>query len=219
MSPTTFEDRLLSELRAVVAARPAPAPTPAVAKRSRRPARLLVGAAAVAAATATAVVIAGGGGTAAPAFAVERQADGSVDVEINSLRDADGLEEKLRAVGIAAVVDFTPAGKTCRQPRGRAATRPHSGPHTLGLRVRPDGSARFTIGRGDVQPGQTLVITAAKVTGLTSLGTQIVEGPVAPCELIDAPMPPAAPSGRSTGPEQGHSSNSDEDGPSTHVGP
>src|SRR4051812_4683219 len=111
MTHTTFEDRLLAELRAVVAARPAPAPPPSPPPARRLPrARLSL---AAGAATVAGVLLATGGGGAAPAYAVEKQPDGSVTVEINSLRDAAGLQEKLRAAGIPAVVDYTPFGKMC----------------------------------------------------------------------------------------------------------
>jgi hypothetical protein len=215
MTSKTFEDRLLIELREVVAARPAPASGPVVARRSPRLPRLLIGGAATAAAIVTAVLAASGGDPAAPAYAVERQADGSVTVKINSLRDAEGLERQLRSVGIASVVDFTPTGKTCRQPRGRTVP----GLHTFAMRVGPNGSATFTIPRDDVHPGRTLVITGSFGDGPTTMGTQTVEGPVAPCELVDAPAPPASPAGPSTGPEQSHSTSGDQNGPSTHVGP
>jgi hypothetical protein len=199
MTPTTFEDRLLTELRAVVAARPTPeAVTFPPARRARRT-RLALAAGAVAA-TVAGVFVATGGDSAAPAYAVERQSDGSVTVEINSLRDAAGLQEKLRAAGIRAVVDYTPEGKACREPRGR---RGSGGPHTMGMGVRDDHSATFTIPRGELPPGQTLVITSSVGSAASSLATEVVDGPVAACELVDAPpLPAGRPStgGTDTGP-------------------
>jgi hypothetical protein len=219
MTPTTFEDRLLAELRAVVAARPAPAPATApspargVARAHRVPRARLSLAAGAAAATVAGVLLATGGGGATPAYAVEKQPDGSVTVEINSLRDAAGLQEKLRAAGIPAVVDYTPFGKTCREPRGKPASGgrtdlrrtgvapPGNGhPMSMGVRVG-DHSATFTIPRDSVGPGQTLVITSSVGSGFSSLGTEIVEGPVAPCQLVDAPPPPApGAGGKDSGP-------------------
>jgi hypothetical protein len=214
MTPNTFEDRLLAELREIVAARPAPA-AGAVPRSFRR--RLLVGGVAAGAAAAAAALFVVGGDPAAPAFAVERATDGSVTVEINSLRDADGLERKLRAAGIPAVVDYTPAGKVCREPRGRLATEPAR--HTLGVQVGPDSSAKFTIPRGDVREGNTVVIMSSLGERVTSLSTEIVQGPVAPCELVDAPPLPEV-QGPGSGPEAGLSSGAgDEDSPSTHAAP
>jgi hypothetical protein len=219
MTPDTFEERLLGELRSVVAARPTPHPPPATSappRRSPRRPRLVVAGAGTAVAAVAAILLVAGGGNPAPAYAVERQTDGAIKVQINSLSDAEGLQSKLRALGIDAVVDYTPVGKMCRQPRGRPA--PASGPQTLGLEARSEGAATFTIPAGMVEPGQTLVINASGGNGPTTLGTQVVEGPVAPCEVVDAPATPPATGGMSTGGDARTSSRSDGGGPSTHAG-
>jgi hypothetical protein len=222
MIPTTFEDRLLAELLAVVAARPTPeAITLPPARRVPRT-RLTVGAGAVAA-TAAGVFLAAGGDSAAPAYAVEKQSNGSVTVAIHSLRDAAGLQEKLRAAGIRAVVDYTPMGKMCREPRGRPATGGH--PMNMGVGVREDHSAEFTIPRGELRPGQTLVMTSSVGSSVSSLGTEILDGPVAPCELVTGPPPPVR--GPSTGGADtgqsfstgGASAGATNIGPSTHSSP
>ncbi len=197
MTPNAFEDRLLAELRHIVAERPAPAAAApdrsgfGRAPRSPRP-RLLAGATATAAAAAVAVLLASGGGGATPAYAVEREGDGSVTVEISSLRDADGLERKLRAAGIPAVVDYTPEGKTCKQPRGRVATG-NSGSSSGS--ASDAGPATFTFGPGFVKPGQTVVITTSLGEHVSSLGMEIIEGAVAPCQLVDGPPIRTAPAG------------------------
>jgi len=113
MTPTKFEDRLLTELRAVVAARPAPE---VVTASRRSPRGRLVLATGAVAATAAGVLIATGGDTAAPAYAVEKQPNGNVTVEIHSLRDAAGLQEKLRAAGIPRS-STTPRWGRCAVPR------------------------------------------------------------------------------------------------------
>jgi hypothetical protein len=210
MTQTQFEDRLLAELRRVVAERPAPE---AVAlPRPRRRRRLLLAGTATAAAAAAAVLFAIGSDRVTPAFAVDRQADGDVTVTINDLSDARGLQSKLRADGINAVVNYTPAGKACEEPRGRPAAS-HDGPSmssVQGSSVRgSDHSATFTISRNMVGPGQTLVISTSGGGGPTSVGMQVVEGPVSPCVLVNAPAaPPGAVTsshwskdGRSAGPQ------------------
>jgi hypothetical protein len=224
MTPTKFEDRLLTELRAVVAARPAPE---VVTASRRSPRGRLVLATGAVAATAAGVLIATGGDTAAPAYAVEKQPNGNVTVEIHSLRDAAGLQEKLRAAGIPAVVDYTPVGKMCRAPRGRLAP---SG-HPFGMRVGVRGgdhSATFTLSRGDLRPGETLVINSSVSSSVSALGMQLVDGPVAPCELVDAPaLPKPGPgtpgtsgtSGGSSFNTGGPESGSSAAGPVTHTGP
>ena len=51
-----------------------------------------------------------GDGTSS-AYAVESQPDGAVTVSIRSLSDAAGLQRKLRAAGVPAVVDYVPGGQ------------------------------------------------------------------------------------------------------------
>lgn len=200
MTETQFEDRLLAELRKVVTARAAhnaahaalDAAEGAPARRpGRRQPRLLLAGAAVAATAATAFILAAGGDHVTPAFAIERQPGGSVTVTINRLSDASGLEQKLRAAGVAAVVDYTPLGKTCRQPRGRPAAAPGSpaGGRVSGSSVNGRVST-FTISRNMVGPGESLVITTSGGAGPTSVGMQVMQGRVLPCELVDAPSPP-----------------------------
>jgi hypothetical protein len=106
-APTRFEDRLLAQLRQIVAERPAPAATP---HRRPRRTRLALAGAGVAAAAAAAVAIVATGGGVTPAYAVQPRADGSVTVRIHSLSDAAGLERRLRAAGVPAVVDYTTGG-------------------------------------------------------------------------------------------------------------
>ena len=99
---TSFEDRLLVQLRHEVASRQAPAP--------RRGRWIAAGAAALAA-MAAAVAVALGGGAAA--YAVEPGAHGTVTVTIHDLSDAAGLQRELRAAGVPAVVKYDAAPPTC----------------------------------------------------------------------------------------------------------
>jgi hypothetical protein len=113
-----FEQRLLRELRQVVAhnspAAPAERGTPARPSRFGRGLRisLAAGAAAAAAiAVVSAVSIGGGGGS--KAWAVSSNPDGTVTVTIKSLADAAGLQQKLAEAGIRSLVQYVPPGKTC----------------------------------------------------------------------------------------------------------
>jgi hypothetical protein len=190
MTITPFEDRLLAELRHVVATRVA---SEAIrGPRRRRAPRVLLGSAASAAVAGAALLVAVGGGGVAPAFAVDRQPDGSVTVTINRLSDSAGLQSQLRAAGIAAVVDYTPLGKTCREPRGSHPASVQGRAHGSVLRsTATGGAASFTISRSMVAPGQTLVIMTSGGAGLSSVGMEVAQGPVSPCQLVDAPPPPA----------------------------
>jgi hypothetical protein len=117
-----FEQRLLDELKAVVAERGAKqatatptegaTPTPAW----RRAPRLALGAIAVLAAAAAVLVFNSGGANTPRAFAVEPQEGGGVTIKVYSLEDASGLERALKDAGIRSQVTWLPAGKVCREP-------------------------------------------------------------------------------------------------------
>jgi hypothetical protein len=130
----------------------------------------------------------------APAFAVDRHPDGSVTVTIHRLSDSAGLERKLNAAGSRAVVNYTPAGMTCREPRGAHPAAPlgSASAAVSGVRSAAGSSTTFRITRSMVTPGQTLVITTsgANTTGPTSIGIQVVQGAVSPCTVVRAPSVP-----------------------------
>jgi hypothetical protein len=106
-----FEDRLLRQLRDVVAERPAPEAIVA-ARAPRRTPRLALAAAGVAAATAAVALVATSGDVTTSAYAVTPRSDGRVTVSIHSLSDAAGLQGSLRAAGVPAVVDYVAPGES-----------------------------------------------------------------------------------------------------------
>ena len=101
-----FEDRLLEQLRQVVADHPVP--HVAATRRPHRT-RLALAGVGVAAAAAAVAVVATSNDRSHSAYAVQPQADGAVTVTIHSLSDANGLQGSLRAAGIPAVVDYVPS--------------------------------------------------------------------------------------------------------------
>jgi hypothetical protein len=201
----TYEERLLSELRAYVAERPRSGTPVAVQRRRRLPKLALAGAAT--AAVVGGVVIATGGDGASAAYAVEAQGDGSVTVEIRKLEDADGLQAKLREAGVPAVVKYLPIGKTCKQGWFEPANDP--GQRTSLSGTTSDGGqgkATFTIDPGTLRPGQTVVITTSTGSApapagvpaegnvhMTAVGMAIADGPVGECEVVDGPLDDPAP--------------------------
>jgi hypothetical protein len=113
-----FEQRLLRELREVVAENPHLSPAgrglnagPSRVGRGLRIALAAGAAAAAAIAVVSALSIGGGSGT--KAWAVSRNPDGTVTVEIKSLADAAGLQRKLNEAGVRSLVQYLPPGKTC----------------------------------------------------------------------------------------------------------
>ena len=223
MSPTieTFETRLLRELQRLVAERPDPA---AASAHPRRPVRrrLALAAAGAAVAGAAAVLLASDlGGGPSPAYAVEQQSNGVVTVEINSLRDAAGLERKLNDAGVRAKVDYLEPGTMCREPRFTPARVDGHGRVSAGQRVNRDGSVEFTIDPSDVAADETVVITASSggpgEKAPSTLSVAMARGEVAPCVPVKdtRPAPPANPKPddangprleRSTGPHNGQPS-------------
>jgi hypothetical protein len=203
----TYEERLLSELRAYVAERPQTGTPVAVERRHRLPKVALAGAAA--AAVAGGVVIATGGDGASAAYAVEQQGDGSVTVEIRKLEDAEGLQAKLRDAGVQAVVKYLPIGKTCASGWFTPATGGPGHGTVSGSSIAggADSPTTFTIDSGMVGPGQTLVITtstgavAAPASGgggtpqgqMAAIGMAVAQGAVGQCEIVDAPADGAPP--------------------------
>lgn len=146
----SFEQRLLDELKEVVAQRAdeqageEAMPSPA----RRRAPRLAFGLAAVIAAAATLLVFNSGGGNTPRAFAVEPREGGGVTIDVYSLEDAVGLEKALEAAGIRAQVTWLLAGMSCREPHFTPSKVKLPGGGSLaGLDMGGPGEAmRFSIG-------------------------------------------------------------------------
>ena len=105
-APQRFEDRLLAQLRCVVAERE-DSREPTHNRTGRR--RLVLsaaGAALVIAIVAIAAVAIGTGNRTTGAYAIQVRPDGKVAVSIYRLADAKALQRSLRAAGVPAVVDF-----------------------------------------------------------------------------------------------------------------
>jgi hypothetical protein len=119
---TDFEQRLLDELKNVVAQGAEEAASTETAPHAsgwRRPPRLAVGAGAALAIAAGVLVIGSGSGSTSKAFAVEAQEGGGVTIAVYSPEDAAGLEAALAEAGIRSQITWLPAGMTCREPRFR----------------------------------------------------------------------------------------------------
>ncbi|GAA3298023.1 hypothetical protein Dvina_52645 [Dactylosporangium vinaceum] len=182
----TFEDRLLDELKLVVATGSAAgtAPAPARSTRRRRP----VAVAAVAATSAVALGAVLITQLNQPAYAVSRDDDGSVRVSIFDYRDPDGLRARLAAFGVRAQVDFLPFDRTCREPRADyvpAAAMP------LALVEWPEpgrNDSYFRIHPQYIAPGQTLVYTVRvnRKAHDQRAAIRLANGPVAACDQVPA---------------------------------
>ncbi|HST26293.1 MAG TPA: hypothetical protein VLJ76_09890 [Gaiellaceae bacterium] len=182
---SNFEERLLHELRNAVEQQP-------VDRGRRRPLRrprlaLAGGLAAGLAVAAGAGVFLLSGGTQA-AYAVTKHADGTITVEIDSLSDASGLEAKLKAAGVSAVVQYLPVGKACQKPWFTPAGADAAGAMRGSVSgPASGGGTRFTIS-GSFPADDTLVISTQTGPGREqALGIGWAKGVVPPCQIVDAP--------------------------------
>ncbi|GGL50461.1 hypothetical protein [Planomonospora parontospora] len=166
----------------------------------RRPI-LLSSVLAAAAALAVAVPVLTGGGT--PAYAVSRNPDGTITVEINEVRDPKALEADLNALGFDAVVDYVPRGKQCEDPRSDsllpreetydpADGRPLVIPRGV---TGPEGG--FLFDPGALDDGQTAVLEFTLGENddavISAVWARISNGPVKPCVLVDSTGHPLGP--------------------------
>ncbi|MGA8746193.1 MAG: hypothetical protein WB507_10050 [Solirubrobacterales bacterium] len=147
-----FEERLLQQLRAVVAQRGAEQQVAPVSVSRppgwRRPSRLAVAAVLV---TALALLVFNSGGNDTPnafakAFTVQRQGGGGVTIKIYSAEDAAGLERALAKAGIRSQVTWLAAGMRCREPRFTPSTARTSRGGTIGALTLDGTGQAMTIG-------------------------------------------------------------------------
>jgi hypothetical protein len=213
----SFEERLLTELRAVVEERAAMPAGTGVERKSvydrqrlhsgatgraagdlvgaggvggrRLAPRLVFGGAAVAAVAAGVLAVSSGTGDTSSAFAVEPRGDGTVRVEISSLSDAQGLEKALEDAGVKADVSYLAAGMVCREPRFTPAEGKAEKGETSGSIRQTDSGVVFTITRAGIGSDDTLLVTASPgPEGMGDMvGVQIAEGAVSPCDPVSAP--------------------------------
>lgn len=136
----------------------------------------------LAAAAAVAIPLLFGG---TPAYAIADNPDGTVNIQINEVKDADKLQADLRAKGINVVVNYIPHGKKC-SPQPRAA---HFLPKEVGLVVWPPKEEGFTVDPSVIKEGQTGVLefSVSELNGgvVAGIWARVAEGPVADCTLVD----------------------------------
>ncbi|MDP9862163.1 MULTISPECIES: hypothetical protein [Streptosporangium] len=164
-------------------------------RRRRVTRRLYAGGAVALLAAAAAFIVPVLTGTEEPAYAVSKNADGTVRVEINEFRDADRLEQDLRDAGVTADITYLPPGKACKVGRGETVGR------TVTLGPDANAVARMHNGGLDINPrnigeNHTLVLEFAGNEGTPAaekrevswrLTGHTITGPVTPCVTVDDP--------------------------------
>jgi hypothetical protein len=158
-APQQFEDRLLVQLRRVVAERE-DSREPTHSRTGRR--RLVLsgaGAALVIAIVAIAVVAIGTGNRTTSAYAIQVRPGGKVAVSIYRLGDAKALQRSLRAAGLPAVVDFeaTKAGP-CVVAAGMNASPEKAGAGDEANETRHLVQSESRVPRGTAPAGENAAI-------------------------------------------------------------
>jgi hypothetical protein len=182
---SNFEERLLHELRSLVA-------VPTIGHEQRRAfwerRRLVLagGVTAVLATAATVGVVLLSAGTQA-AYVVSKNADGTVTVEIDSLSDAAGLQAKLQAAGVNAVVQYVPEGKVCQKPWFTPLGHPVDGTTQSGVDRLGGGGVSFTISANIPADATVVISTQTGPDNERALAIAYAQGEVPPCEVVDAP--------------------------------
>ena len=149
----SFETSLLAELRSVVEHE---SRTTSLGHRARHRGPWAIAAAAAAVVVGAVVLVP----TlhAEPAWAVSRSGNGGVEVQVNRIEDAAGLERGLAAEGIAADVTYVRGGGQCAAGRYMPLDSPG-----LAVTIGADHSFHVTIPPGTVPTDGLLVIAASFV--------------------------------------------------------
>ncbi|MFC4587571.1 hypothetical protein [Sphaerisporangium corydalis] len=171
--------------RALLAALAAERPGPSAARPRRRSARRLVvglaGAGLLAAGVAVGPGLLKGGGT--PSYAVTKESDGVVYVQVRDFRDRAGLAKRLEELNVPAIVDYAPPGKWCEEPRGTHVQDIPRGLYSVPENIPGEQDSQGWQMRIDTKlfkPGQTFVWTISD----HSTSTILMSGPIAPCVLV-----------------------------------
>ncbi len=174
-APQRFEDRLLAQLRRVVAERE-DSRDPTHNRTGRR--RLVLsgaGAALVIAIVAIAAVATGTGNRTAGAYAIQMRPGGKVAVSIYRLGDAKALQRSLQAAGVPAVVDFeatkagpcvVAAGMNTSPEKASAGDEANETVHLVQSQSRvPRGTAP---GAGEAGENATIQVHTSTAKGATN---------------------------------------------------
>ncbi|MFJ2030521.1 hypothetical protein [Streptosporangium sp. NPDC087985] len=188
----SFEERILMELKAEITAR--------AERRRRTGRRLFTGAAVAGLAAAAAIAVPLLTGSEQSAYAVTKNADGTINVKLNEFRDADKLEQDLKRMGVFADITYLKPGKSCKGNRGEIVG---GGSPEEWKDSASDKAARLRLTGLEIDPryvgkGQTLVMTFSENKDRTSgpkkpgvewtFSAYVVNGQVKPCVVVDDPI-------------------------------
>ncbi|GII86855.1 hypothetical protein Ssi03_48450 [Sphaerisporangium siamense] len=116
-------------------------------------------------------------------YAVTKDPDGVVYVQVRDFRDKAGLAKRLAELNVPAVVDYAPPGMWCEEPRGALVRDIPRGLYSVPENIPGDEAGQGWQMRIDTKlfkPGQTFVWTISD----RWTSTILMSGPVAPCVLV-----------------------------------
>jgi hypothetical protein len=193
-----FEEHLLAELKSLVATRTVEGAVPGTGRPARGPRRrlvLAVGAVITAAVVAAVVDPALLGFSGSPAYAVQRDPDGSIRISVYDYRDPKGLQQRIEAFGIKAAVDYLPGGMTCQEPRADYVPADQVPRAMVDWAPLNSKDRYFKVHPQYMRPDQTFVYTV-QISDHHGDRTQraairLANGPVAPCRPVPGDVIPS----------------------------
>jgi hypothetical protein len=193
-----FEEHLLAELKDVVATHTAEGAVSGTSRPARKPRRgLVLTVAAVMTAAAVAVVIDPAllGLSSSPAYAVQRDPDGSIRISVYDYRDPKGLQQRIEAFGVKAAVDYLPAGMTCQEPRADYVPADQMPRKMVDWAPLNSKDRYFKVHTQYIRPNQTFVYTvqvsAQHGDRIQRSAIRLANGPVAPCKPTPGDVAPS----------------------------
>ncbi|GIH48719.1 hypothetical protein SAMN05421833_12023 [Microbispora rosea] len=178
-----FEEQILMELKAEYGAR---------VERRRRTRRLMMVTAAAGLAAVAAIAVPLLTGSESAAYAISKNDDGTIRVELHEFRDADKLEQDLKDLGVNADITYLNSRQICARDRGQnvdspIGKTPEEWEKTAVRNVaRPNGRG-MDIDPRHISSGQTLVMEVSEEGDSVTLGTRLIVGEVRPCNPMDDP--------------------------------
>ncbi|MEU9884410.1 hypothetical protein [Sphaerisporangium sp. NPDC051011] len=168
-------------LASIAAEQPGPSPVRPRRRPARRPVLGLAGAGLLAVGIVVGPSLLKESGT--PSYAVTKEPDGVVYVQVRDFRDKAGLAKRLKELNVPAIVDYAPPGKWCKEPRGTWVQDIPRGLYSVPENIPGEEHSQGWQMRIDTKlfkPGQTFVWTISD----HSTSTILMSGPVAPCVLV-----------------------------------
>ncbi|WP_043621707.1 hypothetical protein [Nonomuraea candida] len=182
-----FEEQLLMDLKAEMAAQNE--------RRRKIGRRLIAGASVAGLAAAAAVALPLLTGSEPAAYAVSKNTDGTIKVQVKEFRDADRLQRDLKKLGVTADVTYLKPAYMCESDRGRLVGGKYDTPEewrkSVHYKVARPATKGFVIDPGQAKAGQTVVLEYAEPEGGgpgSQLRALVVEGPVKPCVQVKNPF-------------------------------